>query len=284
MKTTVSSASKEVVIGTDTTVLIGERINPTGKKMLAEELRNGKFDIVTREAREQVEAGALILDVNVGTGGVNEAALLPETVKAVIEEVDVPLCIDSGDPSAIEAALKVYKGKPIINSVNGEEISLDRVLPLVKSYGTAVIALLKDENGIPNDFETRLKIAEKIVARCGKMGIPVEDIIMDCLAISVAVDNKAGLVTLETIRGVKERFGCNVTLGASNVSFSLPGREIVNSTFLPLAIEAGLTCPVVDAAKVKKSVVAADLVLGRDRFAQKYLSYYRQHKDNFSSL
>lgn len=281
METRVSGAVREVVIGNEKTVLIGERINPSGKKKLAEELLNGEFETVRKEAREQVEAGALILDVNVGVGGVDEVALLPEVVKVVMNEVDVPLCIDSGDPNAIEAALKVYKGKPLINSVNGEEQSMEKVLPLVKKYGTAVIALLKDERGIPKDAKTRLEIAEKIIDRCLKLGIPIEDIIMDCLAISVAVDNKAGLVTLETIRGVKERFGCNVTLGASNISFSLPGREVVNNAFLPIAMAAGLTCPVVDVAKVKKTILAADLIMGRDRFARNYLSYYREHKDRF---
>lgn len=281
METRVSSAVKEVVIGPGKTVLIGERINPTGKKKLAEELIKGELNMVIKEAREQVAAGALILDVNVGAGGVDEAALMPVVVKAIMTEVDVPLCIDSGDPNALEAALKVYKGKALINSINGEEHKMEKVLPLVKNYGAAVIALLKDERGIPKDSETRLQIAEKIIDRCSQMGIPTEDVIMDCVALSVAVDTNAALVTLETIRGIKERFGCNVTLGASNVSFSLPGREVVNSAFLPLAIAAGLTCPVVDVAKVKKTVLAADLILGRDRFARSYLSYYRENKDLF---
>lgn len=281
METRVSSAVKEVVIGPGKTVLIGERINPTGKKKLAEELIKGELNMVIKEAREQVAAGALILDVNVGAGGVDEAALMPVVVKAIMTAVDVPLCIDSGDPNALEAALKVYKGKALINSINGEEHKMEKVLPLVKDYGAAVIALLKDERGIPKDSETRLQIAEKIIDRCSQMGIPTEDVIMDCVALSVAVDTNAALVTLETIRGIKERFGCNVTLGASNVSFSLPGREVVNSAFLPLAIAAGLTCPVVDVAKVKKTVLAADLILGRDRFARSYLSYYRENKDLF---
>ncbi|WP_066635171.1 dihydropteroate synthase [Desulfolucanica intricata] len=283
METRLSSASKEVVIsGVKQTVFIGERINPTGKKKLAEALKSGDYEkIIRREAREQVAAGADILDVNVGAGGVDEVALLPEVLKMVMDEVDVPLCIDSGNPYAIEAALKVYKGKPLINSVKGEESSLQKVLPLVKEYGAAVIALTLDDNGIPKDVDSRMKVVDKIIERCVKIGIPVEDIIVDCLALSVGVDNNAGLVTLETIKKVNEKYGVNITLGASNISFSLPGREVINNAFLPIAVAAGLTCPIVDVAKVRKSIMATDLILGRDKFAMRYIKYFRQNKDLF---
>lgn len=274
---------KEVIISSDKqTALIGERINPTGKKNLAEALVKGEIDYILKEARDQVAAGADILDVNVGAGGVDEVALLPEVVKSVMSEVEVPLCIDSGNPKAIEAALKVYTGKPLINSVNGEDRSLEALLPLAKQYNAAVIALPMDEKGIPADSETRLKIAHRIIDRCAVAGIPLQDIVIDCLALSVAVDSKAGLITLETIRKVRDTFGVNITLGASNISFSLPGRELINGAFLSVAIAAGLTCPVVDVAKVRRHIMAADLVLGRDNFALRFIRYYRQNKDLFN--
>ncbi len=283
METRLASATSVLVISTDKqTTLIGERINPTGKKKLAEALQNGEYDeIVRREAREQVAAGADILDVNVGAGGVDEIALLPEVVKIVMDEVDVPLCIDSGNPHAIEAALKVYQGKPLINSVKGEEHSLQTVLPLVKEYGAAVIALPLDQNGIPNNADDRIKIVDMIIERCVKTGIPIEDIVIDCLALSVGVDYNAGLVTLETIKRVKEKYGVNMTLGASNISFSLPGREAINDAFLSIAIAAGVTCPVVNVAKARKCILSSDLILGRDKFALRYIKYYRQNKEQF---
>ncbi len=283
METRLASATRVLVISTDKqTTIIGERINPTGKKKLAEALQNGEYDeIVRREAREQVAAGADILDVNVGAGGVDEIALLPEVVKIVMDEVDVPLCIDSGNPHAIEAALKVYQGKPLINSVKGEEHSLQTVLPLVKEYGAAVIALPLDQNGIPNNADDRIKIVDMILERCVKTGIPIEDIVIDCLAMSVGVDYNAGLVTLETIKRVKENYGVNMTLGASNISFSLPGREAINDAFLSIAIAAGVTCPVVNVAKARKCILSSDLILGRDKFALRYIKYYRQNKEQF---
>lgn len=279
METRISSKTNEVIISGDKkTVFIGERINPTGKKKLANALISGDLELVRIEAKEQVLAGADVLDINVGAGGVNEAKLLPEVVKLVMSEVDVPLCIDSGDPEALEAALKVYEGKPLVNSVNGEERSLEKVLPLVKEFGAAVIALPMDENGIPKDAETRLRIADRIVERCDKIGIPLEDVVFDGLALSLGVDSGAGLITLETIRRIKEKYGVNITLGASNISYSLPCREIINGVFLGIAIAAGVTCPVVDVAKVRASVMAADLIMGRDRHALQYIRYCRQQK------
>lgn len=278
METKVSSATKEVIIGANRTILIGERINPTGKKKLADALRQGDFDIVFQEAKQQVVAGADILDVNVGTGGVDEVAMLPEIVKFLMTEVDVPLCFDSGDANALEAALKVYKGKALVNSIKGTEHSLEQLIPLLKEYGAAVIALPADERGIPSDADTRLQIIDRIIERCTKQGIPLEDIIIDGLALSVGVDSKAGIVTLETIRRVKEKYGVNLTLGASNISFSLPGREVLNSAYLGMAIEAGVTCPVVDVAKVRHSIMATDLLLGLDRFSKRYLKYSRENR------
>jgi 5-methyltetrahydrofolate--homocysteine methyltransferase len=272
----------EIIISEKRTILIGERINPSGRRKLLEAFQRGDLEVVKKEAREQVSAGADMLDVNVGEGGVDEAELLPEVMKLVMEEVPVPLCIDSGNPKAIEKAINTYKGKPLVNSVNGKSHSMDIVLPLVKQYGAAVIALPMDEKGIPKEAEGRLRVTEKIINRCSSLGIPMEDIIVDCLALTVGVDFRAGLVALETIERVKKNFGLNMTLGASNISFGLPGRDVINLAFLSLAIAAGVTCPVVNVAKVKPHIMATDLVLGRDSYATRYIRYYRDNKTLFS--
>ena len=279
METKVSSSKKEVTI-TDNgpTMLIGERINPTGKKKLAEALKNGDLEVVSREAVAQVESGADILDVNVVTPGVDEISMLPKAVEKVMASVDVPLCIDINNPAALKEALKVYEGKPIVNSVTGEENSLNEVLPLVKEYDTAVIGLTIDDDGIPKEADRRIAIAHKIVDRAKSMGIPPEDVIIDCLALTLGADTNAALVTLDAIRRVKEELGVNQTLGASNISFGLPERSIVNHTFLTLAISSGVTCPTVNVAKVRSAILSTDLVLGRDRFAQRYMRYIRQLK------
>ncbi len=279
VETRVRSATQEVLIDYNgPTVLIGERINPTGKKKLAAALRVGDIDVVRKEALSQVEAGANILDVNVVTSGVDEISLLPKIVEAITESIEVPLSIDINNPKALEAALKVYDGKPIVNSVTGEDKSLNTILPLVKEYKTAVIGLTIDESGIPKDPEKRLDIARKIIERAGAFGIPREDIIIDCLALTVGVDYSAALVTIEAIRKVREALGVNQTLGASNLSFGLPDRGVINHAFLAIAIEAGVTCPTVDVAKVSATVLATDLLLGRDRFAQRYLRDYNRRK------
>lgn len=278
METRISSKTKEVVISRNQrTVLIGERINPTGKKKMADALVNGNLELVIREAQEQVRAGADVLDVNVGAGGVDEVKLLPQVVKLVMNVVDVPLCIDSGNPEALEAALKVYQGKPLINSVNGEETSLAKVLPLVKNYGAAVIVLPMNEKGIPRDVETRLRISDRIVERCAGVGIPLEDLIFDGLTLSLGVDSMAGLATLATIERLVEKYGVNITLGASNISFSLPARDVINEVFLGIAITKGVTCPIVDVAKVRSSILATDLIRGQDPHALCFIRNYRQH-------
>ena len=279
MRTRVSSATKEVIIGNgQPTVLIGERINPTGKKEMSEALKAGNLEIICREAKAQVQAGADIIDVNVNTFGVDEVTLLPQAVRAVMDTVDVPLCLDSTNPKALEATLRVYQGKPIINSVTGEEQSLAKVLPLVREYGTAVIGLTQDDNGIPTDSERRVAIAHKIVERAEAAGIPREDVIIDCLCLAVGADTRSGLVTIESIRRVKAELGVNLTLGASNISFGLPDRNLLNSTFLAIAIAAGVTCPIVDVAKVRRIVLATDLVLGRDKRDRRYIEAYRQRQ------
>jgi 5-methyltetrahydrofolate--homocysteine methyltransferase len=284
MKTVLKGMGKKVVIGENRpTVLLGERINPTGKKKLAAALVAGDLEIVRSEALEQVEAGADILDVNVGAASVNEIDLLPRAVKLVLETVEQPIAIDTADGQALAAALAMHQevnpeGKPLVNSVNGEEASLARVLPLVAEYGTAVIGLCMDDDGIPDTPERRLAVAKKIVERAEALGIPREDVLIDCLALTVGADSQAGWITLEAIRMVKEELGVNMALGASNVSFGLPERETINGVFLGMAIARGLNCPIVDAAKVAHYIQAADLALGRDEYAMRYLKAYRKRQ------
>jgi 5-methyltetrahydrofolate--homocysteine methyltransferase len=279
METRVSSPTKEVIIGdAQSTVLIGERINPAGKTKLQEALKAGNLDIVRREALAQAQAGADILDVNVGTFGVDEVTLLPQAVQAVMEIVDIPLCLDSNNPAALEAALKIYKGKPLINSVTGEEHSLAKVLPLVKEYGAAVVGLVQDDEGIPKDAERRVSVARKLVERAEAAGIAREDIIIDCLAFAVGADTSSGPAIIEAIRRIRAELGVNITLGASNVSFGLPDRELLNNAFVVMAVAAGATCLIVDVAKVRPVIVSADLLLGRDRHARRYIEAYRQRQ------
>jgi 5-methyltetrahydrofolate--homocysteine methyltransferase len=279
METRVSSPSKEVIIGDNQpTVLIGERINPTGKKKLAETLKAGDLEIVRKEALAQTQAGADIIDVNVGVFGIDEATLLPKAVQAVMETVDTPLCLDSSNPDALEAALKVYKGKPLVNSVTGEEHSLKRVLPLIKKYGAAIIGLVQDDDGIPKDAEGRVRVAHKIVERAEVAGIPREDLVIDCLAFAVGAEPASGAAVMEAIRRIKAELGVNMTMGASNVSFGLPDRELLNNAFVVMATVAGATCLIVDAAKVRSIILAADLVLGRDKRARRYIEAYRQRQ------
>ena len=199
-------------------------------------------------------------------------------MQAVIDTVDIPLCLDSANPEALEAALKVYKGKPLINSVTGEERSLAKVLPLVKDYGAAVIALVQDDKGIPKNSERRVAVASKVVERAEAVGIAREDIIIDCLAFAVGADPSSGPAVIEAIRKIKAELGVNLTLGASNISFGLPDRNLLNHAFVVMAVAAGVTCLIVDVAKVRPAVVAADLILGRDKHARRYIEDYRQRQ------
>lgn len=276
MKTVLKGTKKTVTIERgQPTVIIGERINPTGRKRLAEALLKEDMDFVRQEAIKQVEDGADVIDVNVGVAGGDDDKLLPMAVKIVSEAVDCPLCIDSPHPTALPAALEICPGRPLINSVNGEEASLQRVLPLVKQFDTAVIGLVMDDNGIPTTSEKRFAVAEKIVNRAAQLRIPTEDIIIDCLALTVGADHNAALVTLETIRRVSAELGVNITLGASNVSFGLPDRESINTIFLGMAIQAGLTCAIVHPGRAKRGILIADLLLGRDDFGMNYIKYHR---------
>ncbi len=276
MKTSVSNKDIIVTIQDNgPTIMIGERINPTGKKKLAEALRKGDMETVKNEARAQVAAGARILDVNVVAEGVSEIDMLPRAIEAILEVVDVPLCIDVNNPKALKKALEVYPGKALINSVSAEKRSLEEILPLVKAYKAAVIALTLDEAGIPKTAEKRLEIACRIVEAAAAAGIPKEDIIVDSLCLALGSDDKAGAMTLRAVKMIKDELGVNQTLGASNVSFGLPDRMLVNRAFLPLAIAAGVTCPTVDPLKVGATIAAIDLILGRDRFSMRYIKDYR---------
>jgi len=277
METKVSSLNKEVIIGDNQpTVLIGERINPTGKKKLAEALKAGDLEIVRKEALAQTQAGADIIDVNVGVFGIDEAVLLPRAVRAVMETVDTPLCLDSSNADALEAALKVYEGKALVNSVTGEEHSLKRVLPLIKEHEAAVIGLVQDEDGIPKDADGRVRIARKIVKKIEEVGIPREDLVIDCLAFALGAEPASGLAVMEAIQRIKAELGVNMTMGASNVSFGLPDRELINNAFVVMAVAAGATCLIADVAKVRPIILAADLVLSRDQRARRYIEAYRQ--------
>lgn len=277
METRISSATREVIIGDGRpTVLIGERINPTGKKKMSEALKEGNLEVVCKEAVAQVDAGADILDVNVSISGVDEVTLLPVVVRAVMDTVDVPLCLDSTNIAALEAALKVYRGKALINSVTGEDDALAKVLPLVKEYGAAVIGLVQDDEGIPNNSERRVAIAHKIVERAEAAGISHEDIVIDCLALAVAADTSSGLVIIETIQRIKAELGVNMTVGASNFSFGIPDRSLVSNAFVAIVIAAGMTCLIADAAKARSTVLAADLALDHDKHARRYIEAYRQ--------
>ena len=278
LMTILSSKSKEVKINRDKpTVIIGERINPTGRKKVLAALQEGDFEIVRQDAIKQVESGAAVLDVNAGVPGADEPVLMEKVLRTVLEVTDVPLCIDTADSEALEAALKIYEGKALVNSVNGEEESLARVLPLVKEYNSAVIGLCMDDDGIPETPEQRLAVAGKIIERAGKLGIPAEDIVIDPLALTMGADSSAGKVALETIDLVVKEFGVNITMGASNISFGMPDRKHINSTFIAMAILAGMTCPITNplVEEIVITVQAADLTMGRDDFGMNWIQAFR---------
>jgi len=275
VESNVASASKTVIIGPSRPlVLIGERINPTGRKKLAESLEDGNLDLVRSEAIRQVEEGAHILDVNVGVSGIDEPKMLKKAILAIQEVTDVPLCIDSALPKALEAGLNVYRGKALVNSVNGEKHKLDQILPLVKTHNAAVIGLTMDDNGIPKKAEKRLEIARLIVERAEEAGIPREDVIIDPLAMAISADDQAGLETIKALRLIRDELGVNQTLGLSNISFGLPERTSINAVFLAMAVLNGLTCPISDPTiwEMRRAALLTDLLLGKDEFCMNYLS------------
>jgi 5-methyltetrahydrofolate--homocysteine methyltransferase len=278
LDTVLRSRSREVVISIDRPfVVIGERINPTGRKVLAAEMKEGRMDRVKADAIAQAAAGAHMLDVNAGIPAIDEPALLVATIKAVTEVSDLPICIDSSVMEALEAALAAYEGKALVNSVTAEDERMDRILPLVKKHGAAVIGMANDETGISMVPEERLAIARRIIERAAEYGIPKEDVIIDPIAMTVAADPTCGLVTLETMRLIRDQLGNNMTCGASNVSFGLPDRATVNAAFLPLAMHAGLTCAITNplVPEVRRAVLAGDLLLGHDEYAMRWIASYR---------
>ena len=283
MDTVVSSRAREVVISIERPfVVIGERINPTGRKVLAAEMTQGRMDRVKADAAAQAAAGAHMLDVNAGLPLVDEAELLVAAIKTVMEATDVPICIDSSVVEALEAALEAYEGKALVNSVTGEEERLERILPLVKKHGAAVIGMANDETGISMIPQERLAIARRIVERAADHGISQADVVIDPIAMTVAAEPQAGLVTLETMRLIRDELGNNMTCGASNVSFGLPDRGILNAAFLPLAMSAGLTCAITNplVPEIRKAVLAGDLLLGRDDYAMRWIGDYRATQGN----
>jgi 5-methyltetrahydrofolate--homocysteine methyltransferase len=276
MKTILSGKIKEVVIDTEgPVIIIGESINPTRRKKLITTLQKNNFDFVLELAEIQINAGADVLDVNVGFPGVDDIKLLPEVVLAIQDKFDIPLCLDSPNPKAIEAALKVAAGKCLINSVNGKEASMQSLLPVAREYGAAIIGLCMDDDGITNDPEKRAAIAEKIIERALKSGIRKEDVIIDPLAMAVSAEPHACITTLDTIKLIRQHLGHNITLGASNISFGLPGRESLNEAFMVLSIYCGLTCPIANPEKITPVVRASDLVLCRDDFAVRFVEYFQ---------
>lgn len=280
MQTRISGTTKEVVISDkEPTVLVGERIDANREKVNAALMR-GDLEPIRKEAFAQVQAGADVLDVNVGIAGIDESVLLRQVVQMVTSTVDVPLCLDSPNPKALEEALKVCRGKPLVNAVTGQEHSLEVILPLVKQYKVAVIGLVIDDEGIPEDPEKRVAIACKIVKRAEALGIACEDIVIDCLLQSVGADANAAIVTIETIEKLRAKLPVNVTVGGSNGSYGLPDRNLLNSAFIAMAIAAGATCAIVNVAKIRPIVLAADLLMGRDKYARRYIEAYRQRRQH----
>ena len=278
-ETVVTRGEISVVIGpTKPTVIIGERINPTGKEWLKQAIRDGDWARVGVLAQEQVAAGAVIVDVNVSVSEAKETESLPRAVEAVQKAVSVPLCLDSGDPAALAAALRVCDGKVIINSVDGNQDKLDAVLPLARQYKAALIGLAMDkESGIPKTVERRVAIARRILDAVKAAGIPPEDLIIDCLTLAVSADQSMGPIALETMRVVSRDLGLNVNMGVSNISFGLPERPLLNATFIAMACAAGLTCAIVNPHmdSVVQALQASDVLLGRDRRALAFLKAYR---------
>ncbi len=279
MHTVLRSVSREVVIGDDQPFcIIGERINPTGRKMFQDQLRAGDLSRIEIDVAQQVAGGAMVLDVNMGAPLADEVELMTKAIRLVQSLTDLPLCIDSSALEALEAGLATYEGKALVNSVTAEEARLEAVLPLVKRYGAAVIALPNDELEIPEQPERRLELARKVIeVATGRYGIAVEDVILDPLAMPIGADTSLVVRTLATISLIKEELGANMVLGASNVSFGMPDREAIGATLLSMAIKEGLTSAIMDARspQLVRAVRAADLLLNRDPWGASWIAAHR---------
>ncbi len=286
MHTLLSSPSREVVIGHDQPFcIIGERINPTGRKIFQEQLRAGDLSRISIDVAQQVAGGAMVLDVNMGVPLADEVELMIQAVKLIQSLTDLPLCIDSSVIEALDAGLATYQGKALVNSVTAEDDRLEAILPLVKRYGAAIIALPNDEFEIPYEPERRLELAKKIVeVATGDYGIPIEDIVIDPLAMPIGADTSLVAKTLETIEMIHDELGVNMTLGASNVSFGMPDRAMLGATFLPIAMRAGLTSAIMDARspQLVRAVQAGDLLLDRDPWGAAWIAVHRQQSTNES--
>ena len=279
MKTILSSATKTVVIGPDEPfVVIGERINPTNRKKLAEELRRFDFSRVKNDAVAQAEAGARMLDVNAGIPGADEPGMLKGAVLAVMEVTDAPISIDSSTPEALEAALPAYQGKALVNSVTGEDEVLERLLPLIRKYGAAVIGIANDDTGISNNPQERFRIARKIVERAADHGIPREDVLIDPLCMPIGANHEFGRITFETMRLIRDGLGVNMSVGAGNVGFGLPDRPPLTASFILLGMQAGLTASITNSLEpeIYKMILAGDLMLGRDPFGKRWNAHFRK--------
>jgi 5-methyltetrahydrofolate--homocysteine methyltransferase len=277
--TVVGSMTREVVIGPDRPfVIIGERINPTGRKLLAAEMKAGDFSRVERDVIAQVEAGAHMLDVNAGIPLADEPAILAKTIQLVQSLTDLPLSIDSSIVEALEAGLAAYQGKALVNSVTGEEERLERVLPLIRKYGAAVVAISNDDTGISEDPDVRYAVAKRIVERAADHGIPREDVIVDPLVMPIGAMSTAGRQVFALVRRLRDELKVNSTCGASNVSFGLPHREGINAAFLPMAIASGLTTAITNPllVDVRRAVMAADVLMGNDKDAGRWIRTYRE--------
>jgi len=277
--TVVRSATREVVIGSDQPFcLIGERLNPTGRKIFAEQLRRGDLSRIAIDVEQQVAGGATMLDINMGVPLADEAELLAKAVTMVQELTDLPICIDSSVIEALDAGLGAYQGKALVNSITGERERMDAILPIVKRYGAAVIALPNEEDEIPDEPERRLEITKKILdVAVGEYEIPIEDIVIDPLAMPIGADTSLVNSTLRTIELIHDELGLNMTLGASNVSFGMPGRHALGAAFLPMAMRCGLTSAIMDvrAPQIVEAVKAADLLLGNDDWGAAWIARSR---------
>ncbi len=279
METILQSKTKTVIISPEQPfVMIGERINPTGRKKLGIEMAAGDFSRVRRDAETQVAAGAHILDVNAGVPDADEPALVVQAIQTITEVVDVPLCLDSSVAAALEAGLAAYQGKALVNSVTGEDERLEMLLPVIKKYNAAVIGMANDETGISPDPEVRLSVARKIVRRAADHGIPASDVLIDPLTLAIATDSQATKTTLETMRLIQRELGVNMVCGASNVSFGLPDRSPINAAFLSMTMQSGLTSAITDPtnAVIRQAILASDLLLGKDDYAANWIADFRQ--------
>jgi 5-methyltetrahydrofolate--homocysteine methyltransferase len=278
MHTVLKSATKTVTIGHDQPFcIIGERINPTGRKQFQMQLRENDLSRLAIDVEQQVSGGADVLDVNMGVPLTDEPALLGRAITMIQSLTDLPICIDSSIIEALQVGLETYQGKALVNSVTGEDDRMDLVLPLIKKHGAAIIALPNDETGIPTTVAERMTITEKIVRTVEKYGIPLEDLLIDPLAMPVGADPDSVKITLETIYRIREKWGLNMALGASNVSFGLPYRHAINAAFLPAAMSHGLTSAVMDARTpiIVEAVRAADLLLGLDQWGSNWITRFR---------